>query len=580
MEGVQFHPESIISSEGQKIIRNFIRSKGGDWSNNISKLKLSPIPEKENLLAMNSNQQVNGINAQSKKDSILNTIYDHRRSTVSKQKSKPGYRPADLQSALNLNLFPPLLSFRTRLIQTRFPLSLMAEIKRASPSKGVISSEISAPEQAIRYALCGASVISVLTEPRWFKGSMEDLVMVRKCLEGMPNRPAVLCKDFIFDEYQIMEARLAGADTILLIVKMLDIEKLENLFHYSRLLGMEPLVEVNNAAEMHIAVDIGSKVIGVNNRNLSSFEVDLETTSRLIDIAPNDILICALSGISKAQDIDYYRLSNIRAVLIGESLMRANDLSAYVSELFGSHVSSGRRSELLVKICGTRSVTAARAAVKSGADLIGIILAHNRKRSVSDEIATDIAFAVKSTPKTMKPGVSEHSHLGVEEIGRHDRTRLCLSHPKRALIVGVFQNQPLDYVLAMQRKLDLDVVQLHGNEPVEWASILPVPVIKSFKHSEMGLGSKGYHHTLLDTGDGGTGISHNVDDIKSALAQDPSRNIILAGGLTPDNVKGVLQKLHDYRSQISTIDVSSGIESDGRQNDDKIRDFISVCKSC
>jgi anthranilate synthase/indole-3-glycerol phosphate synthase/phosphoribosylanthranilate isomerase len=113
-------------------------------------------------------------------------------------------------------------------------------------------------------------VISVLTEPEWFKGSIEDLRAVRQSLEGMPNRPVVLRKEFIFEEYQILEARLAGADTVLLIVKMLDEVILTRLYHYSQMLGMEPLVEVNTVEEMEIAVRLGAKVIGVNNRDLTS----------------------------------------------------------------------------------------------------------------------------------------------------------------------------------------------------------------------------------------------------------------------------------------------------------------------
>ena len=189
--------------------------------------------------------------------SILERIYEHRKADVATQKQIPSQRPSDVQKAYDLNLAPPLVDFVERVRQSPFKLSLMAEIKRASPTKGVISLDTCAPEQARKYALAGASIISVLTEPEWFKGSIDDLRSARQALVGMPHRPAVLRKDFIFDEYQILEARIAGADTVLLIVKMLDNETLTRLYKYSQFLQMEPLVEVNTIEEMDRAVKLG-----------------------------------------------------------------------------------------------------------------------------------------------------------------------------------------------------------------------------------------------------------------------------------------------------------------------------------
>ena len=280
-----------------------------------------------------------------KKGSILDRIYEHRRAAVAAQKQVPSQRPEDLQSAYDLNLAPPQISFPGRLKQTPYPLSLMAEIKRASPSKGIISLSTCAPSQARTYALAGASVISVLTEPEWFKGSIDDLRAVRQALEGMPNRPAILRKEFVFEEYQILEARLAGADTVLLIVKMLDQPLLQRLYTYSESLGMEPLVEVNNVEEMKIAIKLGAKVIGVNNRNLTNFEVDLETTSRLMSIVPKETTVCALSGISGPKDVDPYLSNGVGAVLVGEALMRAPDTTRFITELLGSKRTPNRTSK-------------------------------------------------------------------------------------------------------------------------------------------------------------------------------------------------------------------------------------------
>jgi anthranilate synthase/indole-3-glycerol phosphate synthase/phosphoribosylanthranilate isomerase len=291
------------------MLKNFLQMRGGTWAEN----------EKFRKEALSSTKPATNGTNKSGKENILDKIFTHRRAAVAAQKEIPSQRPSDLQAAYDLDIAPPLVSFEKRVRKSPFPLSLMAEIKRASPSKGIISLSACAPAQARTYALAGASVISVLTEPEWFKGSIDDLRAVRQALDGMPNRPAVLRKEFIFEEYQILEARLAGADTVLLIVKMLDEATLTRLYRYSQSLGMEPLVEVNTADEMSIAVKLGAKVIGVNNRNLTSFEVDLNTTSRLLGQVPKETIVCALSGISGPQDVVAYQKNGVGAVLVGES---------------------------------------------------------------------------------------------------------------------------------------------------------------------------------------------------------------------------------------------------------------------
>jgi len=191
----------------------------------------------------------------------------------------------------------------------------------------------------------------VLTEPTWFKGSIDDMRNVRRALDSLgESRPAVLRKDFIVDEYQILEARLAGADTILLIVAMLSVSQLEKLYAYSLSLGMEPLVEVNSAEEMQIAVELGAKVIGVNNRNLHSFAVDLNTTSSLVSLVPKGTIICACSGISTRKDVEKYVAEGVGAVLVGESLMRAKDTKAFIAELMGTTSAPSSTRETVVKI--------------------------------------------------------------------------------------------------------------------------------------------------------------------------------------------------------------------------------------
>ncbi|KAI0352625.1 indole-3-glycerol phosphate synthase [Trametes cingulata] len=275
-----------------------------------------------------------------KPPTILEKIYAQRQKDVEVAKATPGTRPEELDVYLEMGLAPPLVSFLDRLKRnpstaTAHPsLSLMAEIKRASPSKGDIAPFVNPARQALLYAQSGASVISVLTEPTWFKGSLLDMRLARAAVDGLPDRPAILRKEFIFCEYQIAEARLWGADTVLLIVAMLTQEQLPRLYAYAQRLGMEPLVEVNNAAEMARALEVGAKVVGVNNRNLHDFSVDLGTTSGLVDmVRERDVVLCALSGISGSQDVKGYQGKGVNAVLVGESLMRAKDTKAFIKEL-------------------------------------------------------------------------------------------------------------------------------------------------------------------------------------------------------------------------------------------------------
>lgn len=321
VEGVQFHPESILTEEGHLMLRNILSIQGGTW-------------EENDKLSKNSTK-----NLSSKGSSILDHIYAKRQNDVREQASTPGFTLKDLEANFKLGLAPPVQNLYEKLSSTSGKAAVLAEVKRASPSKGDIDISAVAAEQGLKYARAGASAISVLTEPHWFKGSLQDLVNVRRVLdlsfsENPSERPCVLRKEFIFSKYQILESRLAGADTVLLIVKMLSQDLLRDLYEYATVeMGIEPLVEVNSKAELDRALEINAKIIGVNNRNLHSFDVDLNTTSSLIHSVPKGTLLIALSGITSGKDAEKYKSEGVNGFLVGEALMRANDVNAFIKEL-------------------------------------------------------------------------------------------------------------------------------------------------------------------------------------------------------------------------------------------------------
>ncbi|MBI2907589.1 MAG: indole-3-glycerol phosphate synthase TrpC [Chloroflexi bacterium] len=205
---------------------------------------------------------------------------------------------------------------------------LIAEAKKASPSKGLLVPNFDPVGLARVYAENGAAAISVLTEERYFQGSLGYLSAIRQAV-ALP----LLRKDFIFDPYQVWETRACGADALLLIAAILNDEKLRGLLDLSRDLGMECLVEVHDETELERALGLGAQVIGINNRDLRTFKVDLATTHRLASRIPPGRVIVSESGIKSREDIDLMRGWGVHAILVGEALVTAQDVAAKVREL-------------------------------------------------------------------------------------------------------------------------------------------------------------------------------------------------------------------------------------------------------
>lgn len=258
--------------------------------------------------------------------SILEEIYAHKQEEV-----------AEARRALS----GPILEMRARRVRTppdfvaalrdqSLPRPrLIAEAKARSPSKGTLCQDYDPVRLARAYAANGAAALSVLTDSRYFGGSLDDL----EAVAALPDSPPVLRKDFLFDPYQLYEARHAGASAVLLIAAMLESALLSDLIQHAEDLALAPLVEVHNRAEVDEALEAGARLIGINNRNLHTFNVDLSTSLRLRPQIPPEITVVAESGISREEDVKRLAEGGLDAMLIGEHLVTASDPGARARQL-------------------------------------------------------------------------------------------------------------------------------------------------------------------------------------------------------------------------------------------------------
>lgn len=228
----------------------------------------------------------------------------------------------------HLEMAPPVRDCLPNLLTEE--ISIISEIKRASPSKGSLAEIVDPAGLAAQYEEAGAAVISVLTERRRFGGSLDDLDIVRKAVD-IP----VLRKDFMVSEYQFYEARAHGADVVLLIVAALSQNQLDDYYQLSKELGMKALVEVHTHDELERALEISPEIVGVNSRNLKTLEVDTQAFSQLIPQIPSGIARVAESGISKRDDVVFAHECGATAILVGEALVRAQSPSVAINELLG-----------------------------------------------------------------------------------------------------------------------------------------------------------------------------------------------------------------------------------------------------
>lgn len=418
---------------------------------------------------------------------------------------------------------------------------VIAEIKRASPSKGEIRKNVVAEEMARAYCRGGAAAISVVTEEDYFQGSLDHLRAVREVVP-LP----ILRKDFIIDEFQIYETAEAGADALLLIAAVLSDEQLARYRQITEdELGMDALVEVHSAGEMRRAHHCGATIIGVNNRNLSTFEVSLNVSLNLAREAPAKAILVSESGLNSGYDLRKLHAAGYRGFLIGETLMRASDPALTLASLIRQ---AGQKEAVRVKICGVTNLGDARMCVEAGVDMLGFNFYRVSARYIAPEAARRI----------------------IDQL------------PARVQSVGVFVNEESPQrVAGIADEAGVATIQLHGDETASYCQALKDrQVIKAVRvDDDFSLERIADYQTdaiLLDafsaSARGGTGQRFDWTVAKQA-SQFVSR-LFLAGGLTPENVPQAIAAVRPY-----AVDVCSSLESSpGRKDERRVREFITATK--
>jgi indole-3-glycerol phosphate synthase / phosphoribosylanthranilate isomerase len=430
-------------------------------------------------------------------------------------------------------------------------VNVIAEFKRRSPSKGVIREDAHPVTVAQAYEVAGAAALSVLTEEQFFGGSLDDLREAR----AATLLPA-LRKDFVVDPYQVWEAWYAGADAVLLIAAALTDKELRLLFDTTHEVGLEALVEVHDERELARALEVGARLVGVNNRDLKTLTVRLETALELAAAIPDEVVAVAESGIRGPGDLRRLRDVGYDAFLIGEHLMLQPDPGAALEELLAESATprwpgraARRNARVAVKVCGITSVEDGLLAARAGADAVGFVLWPGSPRAVDVEAARRISAAL----------------------------------PPFLLRVGVFVDAPREALVHAAEAVGLDVLQLHGQEPPAALAGLPRRVLKAVRvgegfRPEDALRYEGHAAGILldtkvpDGPPGGTGQAFDWTSVRPV--REAASFLMLAGGLTPENVRRAITAVRP-----DAVDVSSGVESaPGRKDPDKLRAFIDAVR--
>ena len=472
---------------------------------------------------------------------ILDTIVEATKIRVAQEKQVES--PEAVKAAALALPSDTGFPFEAALRQQDF--NFICEVKKASPSKGIIAEYFPYLDIAKEYEVAGAAAISVLTEPDFFKGDKKYLQEIASTVK-IP----VLRKDFIIDEYQIYQAKVWGASAILLICACLDVPTLTKFRELADSLGLSSLVEAHDENEVQMAIDCGARIIGVNNRNLKDFTVDVQNSVRLRNLVQDDVIFVSESGLETPEDIQVLRDNNIGVALMGETFMRSPNKVEKLAYLYGPTYYTPK-----VKMCGISKVETIPAIVDAKPDYMGLVFAPS-KRQVT----------------------VEQAKILIEELHKQ-----CINHYDIKVVktVGVFVNETLDNLVRIADTANLDAVQLHGDEDEAFIQSLKertnVEVWKAIQirtaaDTEKWIDSSAemllfdaYHKDER----GGTG---EVFDWSSLDAFE--RPFMLAGGIDSTNVARAIRTVRPYG-----IDISSGIETNGMKDDKKITAFTKIVKS-
>lgn len=434
--------------------------------------------------------------------------------------------------------------------------NFICEVKKASPSKGIIAEHFPYLEIAKEYEVAGAAAISVLTEPDFFKGDKKYLQEIASTVK-IP----VLRKDFIIDEYQIYQAKVWGASAILLICACLDVPTLTKFRELADSLGLSSLVEAHDEHEVQMAIDCGARIIGVNNRNLKDFTVDVKNSVRLRNLVQDDVIFVSESGLETPEDIQVLRDNNIGVALMGETFMRSPNKVEKLAYLYGPTYYTPK-----IKMCGISKVETIPAVVEAQPDYMGLVFAPSKRQVTVDQAKILVSELHKQYVNRYNRNVIQWSNDVVQEFIK---------------TVGIFVNETLDNLVTIATEVNLDAVQLHGDEDEAFIQSLKertnVEVwkavqVRSAADAEKWIDSSAdmllfdaYHKDER----GGTG---EVFDWSSL--DEFERPFMLAGGIDSTNVARAIRTVRPYG-----IDISSGIETDGVKDDEKIKAFTNIVRT-
>lgn len=430
--------------------------------------------------------------------------------------------------------------------------NFICEVKKASPSKGIIAEHFPYLEIAKEYEVAGAAAISVLTEPDFFKGDKKYLQEIASTVK-IP----VLRKDFIIDEYQIYQAKVWGASAILLICACLDVPTLTKFRKLADSLGLSSLVEAHDEAEVQMAIDCGARIIGVNNRNLKDFTVDVQNSVRLRNLVQDDVIFVSESGLETPEDIQVLRDNNIGVALMGETFMRSPNKIEKLAYLYGPTYYTPK-----VKMCGISKVETIPAVVEAKPDYMGLVFALSKRQGTVDQAKTLVEELHKQYATRYNSGAEQSTNDEIKTV-------------------GVFVNETLDNLVKIATEANLDAVQLHGDEDEAFIQSLKertnVEVwkavqIRSAADAESWIDSSAdmllfdaYHKDER----GGTG-----EVFDWSCLDEFERPFMLAGGIDSTNVARAIRTVRPYG-----IDISSGIETDGVKDDEKIKAFTNIVRT-